>query len=291
MHCPVCGCVSEEVLRKDGYPILKCRHCGHRFCGHVPPPDHVSTVYSDDYFMGGGAGYSDYLAEADLLVEHGENYGKLLSRYTQPGKVLDVGSAAGFVLKGLQKQGWQGSGLEPNPAMAHYATDQLGITTEIGTLTNYTTSERFRLVTFIQVVAHVYDVRQAFEKAASLTENGGFWLFETWNWQSWMARSLGSNWHEYSPPSVLHWFTPFSLKALAAQFGFHEIARGRPRKFLNGNHAKSLLSYKLGSSRFGQLTRQGLQLIPDHVAIPYPSFDLFWALYQQSPAYDLKLAS
>jgi SAM-dependent methyltransferase len=199
-----------------------------------------------------------------------------------PGLVLDIGSAAGFILKGFQERGWSGCGIEPNPRMAEYASTQLGLDVEVGTLEQFQSSERYDLISMIQVVAHFYDLRKALQVAMEITRPAGFWLVETWDRESLMARVLGKHWHEYSPPSVLHWFSPEGLKRLAGQFGFSEVARGRPSKRLNGAHVKSLLGYKLQSSRLGELTAGLLDVIPDHLAIPYPAYDLFWILFQKS---------
>ena len=78
--------------------------------------DHVRNVYGDHYFTGGGAGYPDYLADGELLRERGRGYARLIAGATTPGRVLDIGAAAGFVLQGLCDEGWRGAGIEPNAA-------------------------------------------------------------------------------------------------------------------------------------------------------------------------------
>ncbi|MGQ9888939.1 MAG: class I SAM-dependent methyltransferase [Aggregatilineales bacterium] len=253
-------------------------------CEIEPGAEHAQRVYDDSYFLGGGAGYPDYLGEAKLLIKHSERYGRLLSRYMQAGRVLDVGAAAGFIVKGLHNTGWVGMGIEPNARMADYGRSVLGVNGQTSTLEQLSADERFDLVSMIQVVAHFYDIRQAFKQAAAVTKPGGCWLIETWNKDSFVARALGPNWHEYSPPSVLHWFAPVTLKALAAQYGFAEIARGEPSKWLNGAHVKSLLAYKMTGSALQRPANALLRLLPDELPLPYPTFDLFWALYRKDAA-------
>ena len=197
-----------------------------------------------------------------------------------------MGAAAGFILQGFLDCGWQGEGLEPNPRMADYARTELGLQVETGTLEELQTQTHYDLLTTIQVVPHFFDLRQAFQAAGQLTKVGGFWLIETWNRNSWTARILGQNWHEYSPPSVLHWFSPAGLQQLAAQFGFQAVARGRPQKWINGGHAKSLLRYKLQDLKlqdlwWGRLPTWCLNLVPDNFLIPYLADDLFWMLFQR----------
>lgn len=280
MTCPICSGATRRLFARHGYWIRGCQTCGHRCAEIAPSAEHVARVYGDAYFQGGGDGYPDYLGEASLIRGHGRWYARLLSRYTPPGTVLDIGAAAGFVLQGFLDSGWGGRGLEPNPRMADHARTRLELLVDTSTLEGSDCPERYDLISMVQVVAHFYDLRQALQQAARLTRPAGFWLIETWNRESWTARVLGEHWHEYSPPSVLHWFSPEGLQRLAAQFGFRQIARGRPPKWIGGAHARSLLRHRFEDSRLGRCAGRLLGLIPDRLAIPYPGDDLFWALFQ-----------
>ncbi len=282
--CPICGSQTVRVFRKDGYWIRACVNCRHRCAEITPAADHVGRIYDDAYFHGGGVGYPDYLREATLLRDHGRRYGRLLRRYMKPGRVLDVGAAAGFILEGLMECGWTGMAIEPNAHMATLIRERLGVDVHVGPLDAFAAAEPFDLIVMIQVIGHFVDVSGSLRAAARATKAGGFWLIETWNRESAMARLLGRYWHEYSPPSVLQWFAPDGLARLTRQFGFAEVAHGRPKKRLNGAHAKSLLRYKLRGTLGATLADAALNLIPDGLTIPYPSADLFWALFHHSAA-------
>ena len=279
--CPLCRQDSVRQFQKYEVWLRDCRTCGHRFAELQTAPDHAAKNYSDDYFTGGGAGYPNYVAEAHLLRQQGRRYGRLLKRYGAAGRILDVGAAAGLILQGMQDEGWSGQGLEPNPTMARYAQTVLNVPVEVSTLEEWGAEETFEVVTMIQVVAHFFDLSAAFASASRHTKPGGFWLIETWNVKSWMAQILGQNWHEYSPPSVLHWFSPQTLAQCCAQYGFREVARGRPQKFISGAHAKSLIHYKLKELPAGALLGKVIATIPDAWAIPYPAEDLFWMFLQK----------
>ncbi len=282
-RCPICDRTnSRRFFQKYGYWILTCEVCSHQFTEFTPSAAHVARVYNDRYFQGGGAGYPNYLSEAQILRSHSQRYSKILANYMQPGTVLDVGAAAGFVLQGFLDSGWSGRGIEPNSHMAEYARIRLGLTVDTGTLEQIQSRERYDLISMIQVVAHFFELNKALQAAAAATNPNGFWLIETWNRESCAARTFGTNWHEYSPPSVLHWFSPTGLQRLAARYGFREVASGRPAKWINGAHAKSLLRYKLESSRLGKIAVRMLDVIPERLSIPYPAEDLFWALFQKS---------
>jgi 2-polyprenyl-3-methyl-5-hydroxy-6-metoxy-1,4-benzoquinol methylase len=280
--CSVCRSTSRRLFQKYGYWIQECETCTHRSAEIDLDLNHVKQVYADSYFAGDSAGYPNYLKEQELLVAHGKRYGKLLSQHMTPGTVLDVGAAAGFLLKGLSHSGWQGWGVEPNPNMVAFANQELDLPVAVGTLEDYQTDRRFKLISMIQVIAHFYDLQRALSVAAELTEPGGYWLIESWNKDSLVARLFGQSWHEYSPPSVLHWFSPTSMEELVQQYGFRQVARGRPQKWLDGAHAKSLFQHKMGTSFLGRTAGQLSNLIPDKLPIPYPNYDLFWGLYQKS---------
>lgn len=279
--CPLCKSHSEPVFSKSGYEILECTGCHHRFC---PIPEsrqqgHIENHYGDEYFHGGGAGYANYLEEGRLLRNHGRRYAKILARKMKPGTVLDIGSAAGFFLQGILDHDWKGKGIEPNGTMAAFARRELGVHVDEGSFESFQTEERFDLITMVQVIAHFLDPLAAVKKASLLLKPNGYLLVETWNRKSWTARAFGKKWHEYSPPTVLQWFDPEGLKFMAEAAKMHLVDQGRPTKWLDGAHAKSLIKYVLRDSR-ARFSQPVLKIIPDGLPIPYPSEDLVWKLFQ-----------
>jgi 2-polyprenyl-3-methyl-5-hydroxy-6-metoxy-1,4-benzoquinol methylase len=281
LKCSICAGRSLPDFVKHDYWIYTCETCKHRFANISQSPQHTAAVYGDGYFFEGGSGYLDYTSESDLLIAHGERYADLLRKYVQPGTVFDVGAAAGFILKGLTQKGWMGRGIEPNATMAAYARRTMHLDVETGMLEQYRTEQKFDLVTMIQVIAHFHDVRKALAITRDMLHKDGLLLVETWNRESLPARLLGANWHHYSPPSVVNWFSVAGLQTFVQQFGFAEVARGRPAKWITGAHAKSLLKYKLTGMCGGNLVFKAVNIMPDKLQIPYPSLDLFWALYKK----------
>jgi SAM-dependent methyltransferase len=177
-------------------------------------------------------------------------------------------------LQGFADENWSGIGLEPNENIAKIGREKFNLDILRGSLESFETDEIFDLVSMIQVAAHFYDPRLAFKKAYSLLNENGFLLIETWNRDSFSAGIFGKNWHEYSPPSVLQFFSEKVLSKFLGEIGFKRIVLGRPSKKISGAHAKSLLKHKIGDNFL-------LKLIPDNFNFPYPSEDLFWALYQK----------
>ena len=281
--CPICGAEPQPLYGVGGHVYLRCGGCTHQFLDYKPEADHISGHYGDEYFVGEGDGYPDYLAERELLVKRGTNYARTIAKLTgeRPGRLLDIGSAAGFIAKGFAEYGWKPQGLEPAPAMAQHANENEKIPTTVGDLETFQSDEPFDLILLVQVIAHLEDPAGAFDKVRSLLAPGGRVLIETWDCHSLTARLLKRNWHEYNPPGVLHAFSRGSLLALAEQQGFQSIAARRTVKKIKSAHGKSLIAHKYGGSALYRfLARPALALLPDRLTLPYPADDLFWMLLQ-----------
>lgn len=266
----------------------------------------MSEHYGDDYFFAGGAGYNNYLASEQIITAAAHRYARLLQslehRSGQPGaieessipsavlseqndapkSIFSIGTAAGFDLAAFRQLGWATAGLEPNAAMVQYAREKLQLNVSHGCLEDYSSERHYEFVTAIQVMAHFTDIQVAARRMSQLLQPQGLLLIETWNFRSWLARSLGKYWHEYSPPTVLQWFSPQSLDRLMAQHGLQPVILGRPTKQVRGDHARSLLAYKLSSFLPKRMAAMLVKPIPVNVSLPYPALDLFYAVYRKA---------
>ncbi len=290
-ECPVCTSCAQEFLRIDNYPIARCMQCSHQFVATAPSGAHIEQQFGDDYFFGGGtSGYANYLSSEKLLRAHGMKYADIVAPYMTSRTTqthLDIGCAAGFVMSGFQQSGWTSVGIDPNQTMVDHV-NRSGANAICGTLESADTvrglkahQDSFDLVTLIQVIAHLSDLEAALSNLAALVSSNGYVLVETWDSQSRTARFLGSRWHEYSPPNVLHFFSGASLDRYMGQAGFNLQDHGRPDKRISIGHGRSLFEYKYGDTAWGKALLSASGFISDDLAVKYPSEDLFWRLYQK----------
>jgi SAM-dependent methyltransferase len=214
-----CDHERSLVFKKNGYPILDCGKCHRRFAELTDVENHVKKVYSDNYFFNGNDGYPNYLDEKEILFRYGKYYSGIIKRFTTPGKLLDVGCAAGFIMKGFENSGWDCIGIEPNATMVSFGKNELKLNIFRGDLETFVSVTTFDLITLIQVIGHFYNIDKAMENVACLVKQNGLVLVESWNKDSFFARIMGRNWHEYSPPSVISWFSNKSLKSLFENYG------------------------------------------------------------------------
>lgn len=298
--CPICGERGKSWLTTTTapdltqYPLGYCRQCHHSYLQAELPPDHVRQQYADHYFLGGGAGYSDYLASEEVVRAHSRQYVTLLQRRGLiPGRVVAVGAAAGFDLLPFRDAGCDVVGIEPNRMMCDYAQQRLGLSMLCRSLEEPLFSDndgcgdspiaslvdQAEVVIALQVMGHLASPKLAATRLAQLVKTDGVLLVETWNSASWTARILGRHWHEYSPPTVVQWYSPRSLRRLMSAVGFAQLATGRPGKSIRGDHAASLLRYRLGMNPLSKLFQPLTHLIPRRMVFPYPAEDLFWSLF------------
>lgn len=270
MICPLCFSQAPFSFEIKGYPVYQCTACGHLFLQNDTNIHTQNALYDDRYFFGNQDGYNNYFENKDNLIEQGHWYADQLKKYGSPGFMLDVGAAAGYVLKGFTDKGWTGVGLEPNQNMVDYGINELGLNMVKGYLENYNSNNTFDLVSLIQVMHHFYDIRSAFEKIRNLTKPRGFLLIESWKKDSLVAFISRHRWHVFNPPTVRHWFTVRNLIDFAHQFGFEEVKQGRRFKKMKGSLLKEKVHPIFKS------------LIPKNMNIIYPGDDLFWILFQKN---------
>lgn len=275
----------------DGYRLFGCQDCQHLQLAHLADVDrHVAEVYDDDYFFGGGDGYPDYLAGGDVLERQAMLYRELLARHgldsasrSSAPSLLDVGCAAGFVLRPFADSGFKTLGVEPNARLATFAREHQGLDVERATIEEFleTHQERYDAILLIQIIAHLDRPEEILERLVERLQAGGLLLVETWDHRSLTARIFGRRWHEYSPPSVRHWFSRRSLDRLSERLGLIREGDGAAKKRLQWQHARGLISHKLGDGLPRRCFDRLAGLLPARTILPYPGNDAFWALYRK----------
>lgn len=276
-------CKEEKVIlfTKKGYVIKECKKCGHRSTDIKDLETHLADTYSDSYFFEGKDGYPNYLEEKEMLYRSGLKYTRVISKYMKPGKVLDVGCAAGFILKAFEEKGWECYGVEPNETMAAYGRNELKLNIRTGGMETFNSDEKFDLINLIQVVGSLYDLDKAMQNVSELNRPGGLVLVESWDMKCLAARFFGSSWHEYCPPSVVHWYSDETLSQLFRYYGFKLISQGRPSKKINLKHGLAIIAENSKKSAIKKRFFNLLSKTLGNMAVPYPPVDVKWYLFQK----------
>ena len=87
---------------------------------------------------------------------------------------------------------------------------------------------------------------------------------------------FGTNWHQYNPPSVLHWFSKLSLTEQLEYCDFEIIETGRLVKWISLGNAAAALRKAVSDSKILSTLFAPAQLLPTWLKVPYPMDDCFW---------------
>ena len=209
-------------------------------------------------------------------------YAKIISKYiNNPGTILDVGCAAGFILKGFEQHGWTCHGIEPNKTMVEYGIRKFGFKMEVGNLKTYNIDKKFDLITMIQVIGHFHDIDKAMRSTHHLLKPGGFVVVESWNRGSLHAKLHGNHWQEYSPPSVVHWFSDKSLIDLFDYYGFKLVNKGLPLKHINLKYGLSIVAGRLPNFFLKRKIMANIDKYLGKISVIYPSLNIKWYVFQK----------
>ncbi len=225
--CGLCGATGHEVkFTDDPFSVVTCSECG---LTYVTPRLRDSSllehVYDETYWSSSAAktrGYTDYRADEPLYLRtYRRRIAVVRRHFATPGRVLDVGCAAGYFLRVMRDEGWSVSGLEPSAPIRATAAQHLGAQNVHAGLLGEAPFEpgSFDLVTFWDVLEHVPEPVAALARARELLAPGGKILIETQNVDSRAAKLLGRRWQHYKHAEHIYHFNPRTLDVVLERAG------------------------------------------------------------------------
>lgn len=235
VDCGLCGSAEYELKFQDGpFSVVTCKDCGLTYVTpRLTDAALIDEVYNEGYWRSNAAkdrGYTDYSADQPLYLKTYRRRRSVIRRhFPSPGRVLDVGCAAGFFLRVMQEEGWDVTGLEPSDAIRPHAEELIGKENVLAGLLGQVDLEpgSFDLVTMWDVIEHIPDTVAALHEVKRLLKPGGRFLVETQNVDSRAAKVLGKNWQHYKHAEHIYHFNPRTIDRLFREGGF-EILENKP---------------------------------------------------------------
>lgn len=217
--CIACGCFDRVArVQLDAYRIDGCPSCGM----HTLDPSPVDVVLDE---FNTGEGYQGaFDLETEMLARHEVSL-RHLERSVTPGRLLDVGSGPGFLLKAARERGWTPVGLDPSPFAVAQARDA-GFEAHAGMLEEVDLDEAsFDALALLQVIEHVTDPRPLLAACRRLLRPGGAIVVATPNPRSLLARTKREGFNYWIPPVHCVWYTPRALTMVLRRAGFRVVHR------------------------------------------------------------------
>jgi len=230
--CALCGSNHISYYHRDhrGISIFRCGVCGGQFMNPVYSDDHLREYYS--HYVGDGFKLGE--EESELYCH--DYYLSLVERFmaASPGRLLDVGTGAGLLLKAAQRRRWQVVGYDVDPATVQSVGSKLNVEIRTGRFNEMTwPADSFDAVIMHHVLEHVKEPRSYLDTIRKLLRPGGILFVASPNLAS-VSSSL-KRWMEkahlrrkrvgayYDTVHHLCYFSPASLRRLLSQSGFEPL--------------------------------------------------------------------
>jgi 2-polyprenyl-3-methyl-5-hydroxy-6-metoxy-1,4-benzoquinol methylase len=229
--CGLCGSSERRLKFQDGpFSVVTCTECDLTYVTpRLDPQALIDNVYNENYWSSDAAkerGYTNYRSDQPLYLRTYRRRLKVVRRhFQQPGRVLDVGCAAGYFLSVMQGEGWNVTGLEPSDAIRPNAEKLLGPGNVRAGLLGEVDLEpaSFELITMWDVIEHIPDPVAAVREVGKLLAPGGKFLIETQNVNSRTAKLLGKRWQHYKHAEHIYHFNPKTLGIILERAGFRML--------------------------------------------------------------------
>jgi SAM-dependent methyltransferase len=240
-HCPLCqspqitlykkGKIAPEKIRAVDFKItdshygacwtfFSCRSCGFVFANPAPDQGTIAQFYAA-------------LADEEYSQEdegRGRNFATILKRlrsFAPPGSLLlDVGAASGIFLNLAQNAGYRATGIEPSAPLVADAERLYGLKLFCGTVEQFTASEKFGVITLLDVLEHMADPGSFLSALEPLLTPDALLVIVTPDIASWAARILAGRWWHYRIAHI-NFFNLGSLRWLLEKHGFEIILKKR----------------------------------------------------------------
>ncbi|MHA8074800.1 class I SAM-dependent methyltransferase [Aquirufa sp. HETE-40SA] len=257
-NCPVCGSpdstlkfkAKDYTVSNELFHIVTCNSCQLIYTNPRPAANEAGPYYHASAYIS----HSDtneglinklYHAVRKFTLQSKTNWIEQEKKGNK--ELLDIGCGNGHFLAAAKEKGWNINGVELDPETAARAAKLTGLTIA-PSLKETTPEKQFQVITLWHVLEHVYELDEYFQFFKNRLAKDGKLLLALPNPASFDANYFEEHWAAYDVPRHIHHFTPATITALAAKYGFKlKTSRG----LIFDSFYISLLSneYKTGNKR------------------------------------------
>jgi ubiquinone/menaquinone biosynthesis C-methylase UbiE len=199
--------------------VVRCKKCGLVYINPRLTADTIIDAVShgdDEIYVSQREGRIETFRRGIALVEKFS---------TPPGKILDVGCAAGFFLAAAKEHGWEPYGVEPNTFLCNYGKQEFGLNVFNGILKDtHFPDSFFDVVTMWDVLEHTPDPSSELKEANRILKPNGLLVINFPDFSSkWVLIFRRKWWFLLS--HHLYYFTPDTLKQLLNKNGFEVVSQ------------------------------------------------------------------
>ena len=223
--------------RFDNYGrVVRCSSCGLVFSNPRPHSSEIAKGYAESEDQ-------EYLQESSNRSINAHISLATIRRFKPAGKLLEIGSAAGYFLNAARTD-FEVTGVEPSRWAAAEAKRRFGVEVKVvGFLEAALPDASFDVVAAVDVIEHLEDPVAFIRECRRVLKPGGVLYLMTPDIESLSARLLGGSWWGLRPVHI-YYFSRRTLGDLLKREGLEvELVRSFGRIFSLGYWASRLKNY------------------------------------------------
>jgi 2-polyprenyl-3-methyl-5-hydroxy-6-metoxy-1,4-benzoquinol methylase len=237
--CILCGSDKLSIFyNTKNTDLLICSDCEFIFSDPMPDSKTLNELYGKSYFICDSEEqmkYQDYHKEEKGIRKSSEKRLGWISKYINPpGKLLDIGCAAGYFMDTAVNHGWEVYGTDISEYCINFAKGNFKeIRPFYGPLKKHKFDDNFfDIITMWDVLEHLPDPLDEMKEVNRILKPGGILVIMTPNIKSMIAKVTGKKWILYQSPHIhLTYFSPDSSRLLIDKTGFEIL---KIKKFWHG---------------------------------------------------------
>jgi SAM-dependent methyltransferase len=258
-RCLSCGGSGVRALSGyDRHHLVRCQSCGLTFAGRRPSDAEISEHYR---------GYGHW-PDLELTRQRYRELLDTLEPFRGVGRLLDMGSGAGYFLEEAARRGWDAHGTEFSGTALDMSRAK-GLNVVQAPITEETfPAGHFDVITAFEVVEHLRDPQEELRLIRRMLRPGGLFYCTTPNFASLTRRLVGARWTTISYPEHLIYFTDATLTSWLGSAGF------TPQSVISTGFSPGTFRASLRPRRSAAATPAPANTAADaSAADPSPSFD------------------
>ncbi len=215
--------------------IVQCDKCGLAYCNMHLPKIQLVKKYREVIDPA-------YLSEQKQREKTFRLYLKYIGKTLSTGKILEIGSNAGFFLNQAKKAGYEIEGIEPNTWAADYIKKTFKLKIINKNIDDMVFKEKFDAIVMFDVIEHLYDPFKVVKKLSTCLKKGGSLFMTTPDIGSLSAKIQGKKWYALRQQHI-YYFSKRSMSIMLEKAGLET------KKFIYSLHFFSI-GYLLKQLKF-----------------------------------------
>lgn len=237
MHCIICKTtdlkqISIKKINRTGY---RCKACAFVFLWPQPTQKEIEDIYKESYYKSWGVFTGEEKPEtARLKKGTSDRYLKRVIIHRRSGKLLDIGSAFGYLMEVAQGYGFDAYGVELSHFSSTIAKKRFGSKVFEGKLEDSRfPNAHFDVITMFDLIEHIPQPLEFMKEVKRIIKPGGVIAITTPDTRSFSCKLLGYDGWFHWKFEHLGYFNEKSISKLAQHTGFRLVEKKRAYKTMS----------------------------------------------------------